>query len=127
MASHEKSRNGSANGRRRRGRGGRGTPVDDDRPRGFEPDRMRRLWDDIDQARDNLGLGPTPPGSQAWSVFGIVGAAAGLASDAAGALTSGAAEAVRGMVGVLPDPFGIRGSVVSCARKIPIVGTFFDD
>jgi len=88
---------------------------------------MRRLWDDIDQARDNLGLGPTPAEPQGWSVFELIGAAAGLASDAAGVLTNGAAEAVRGVVGVLPDPFGIRGSVVSCARKIPIVGTFFDD
>jgi len=88
---------------------------------------MRRLWDDIDQARDNLGLGPNAREPETWSVFGLVGAAAGFATDAAGALTSGAADAVRGVVGVLPDPFGIRGSVVSCARKIPIVGTLFED
>jgi hypothetical protein len=127
VASHDKTRNGSANGRRRRGRGARGGAGEDDRPRGFEPDRMRRLWDDIDQARDNLGLGPTPTATQDWSVLGLVGAAAGLASDAAGALTSGAVDAVRGVVGFLPDPFGIRGNVASCARRIPIVGTLFED
>jgi len=87
---------------------------------------MRRLWSDIDQARDNLGLGPTPP-AEAWSMLGFVGAAAGLARDAAGAVTGGATGAVRGVLRALPDPFGALGGAASCVRRLPIVGSLFED
>ncbi len=86
---------------------------------------MRRLWDDIDQARDNLGLGPTEATTPTWSVLGLVGAAAGLANDAAEALTSGAAGAVRGIVAAIPDPLRAIGSVVPCVRRLPLVGGLF--
>ena len=88
---------------------------------------MRRLWNDIDQARDNLGLGPTPTNGATWSVFGLVGDAAGLASDAAGALTSGAVDALRGALGTLPDPLRLLRSAIPCARRLPIVGGLFSE
>jgi hypothetical protein len=117
------TRNRYANGGRRRARSRRAAAGDDDRPRGFEPDRMRRLWSDIDQARDNLGLGAAPAETSTWSVLGLVG----MASDTAGALTSGAAETVRGVVGALPDPLRLLGGTVACVRRLPLVGGFFED
>ncbi len=55
---------------------------DDERPRGFQPQRMRRLWQDIDRARDGLGLGPgeEPPIPSLWSIAGVVGRLTELAS-----------------------------------------------
>jgi len=55
---------------------------DDDRPRGFQPQRMRRLWQDIDRARDGLGLGPgeEPPSPSSWTITGVLGRVTDLAS-----------------------------------------------
>jgi hypothetical protein len=127
VALDDVTRNGSSKSGRRRARSRRATAGDDDRPRGFEPDRMRRLWSDIDQARDNLGLGPTPTEPSTWSVLGLVGSAAGLASDAAGGLMSGAAGAMRGVVEALPDPLRLFGATVPCVRRLPLVGGFFGE
>jgi hypothetical protein len=127
LARDDVTQNGSLHGGRRRARRRRAAGGDDDRPRGFEPDRMRRLWSDIDQARDNLGLGSAPADASTWSVLGLVGSAAGLASDAAGRLTSGAVGAVRGVVGVFPDPLRLLGATASCVRRLPLVGGFFGE
>jgi hypothetical protein len=107
---------------------GNGAGVDDERPRGFEPDRMRRLWSDIDHARDNLGLGPEVAAADASSsgVAGVVGYAVGLAADAAGAVANGMAGLVRGVASALPDPRRLVGAALPCVRRLPIVGTLFD-
>lgn len=125
MALDDVTRNGTTRGRRRK-RSRRAASVEDDRPRGFAPDRMRRLWSDIDQARDNLGLGPVPPSASTWSVLGIVGSAAGIASDAAGALTASATNVVCGVAGALPDPMRQLGSALPCVRRLPLVGGLFE-
>lgn len=109
-------RNGTANGAPRRPRARR-SRADDERPRGFQPDRMQRLWSDIDSARDNLGLGPATAESSSWSVGGAVGYAADLAA--------GAGAWVLGWTRVLPDPLRIIGAAVPCVRKLPVVGGFF--
>lgn len=64
------------------------TVQDDDRPRGFQPQRMRRLWNDIDRARDELGLGraePTPS-AQPWSCAALLHCVTGLPASAIGFL-----------------------------------------
>ena len=55
---------------------------DDDRPRGFQPQRMRRLWQDIDRARDGLGLSSSkePQGAESWTMTGLLGRVADLAN-----------------------------------------------
>ena len=88
---------------------------------------MRRLWSDIDQARDSLGLGSSPANGASWSMLGVMGDAAALATDAAGALTAGAVDALRGALGTLPDPLRLVGSAVPCVRRLPIVGGLFSE
>ncbi len=109
---------GATNGARRRARSRRGGAPDDERPRGFEPDRMRRLWSDIDHARDHLGLGPdAAAASTPWSVAGIV--------DYATDVVSGAVGSVLGLARVLPDPRRVVGDALPCVRRLPIIGAFF--
>lgn len=87
---------------------------------------MRRLWSDIDHARDNLGLGPEGAAPVAeWSIGGLVGYAADLASGAAGVVVSQISGAVRGVAKVVPDPRRALGVAASCARRLPIVGGLF--
>ncbi len=113
------NRNGTSNGARRRARSRRAVSGEDDRPRGFEPDRMRRLWSDIDSARDNLGLGPEAAESAApWSVAGVVGYVGELAIEAV--------DTVIGWTRVLPDPRRVIGAALPCVRRVPIVGGFFE-
>jgi hypothetical protein len=124
--------NGASNGApRRRPR----RAADDDRPRGFEPDRMRRLWSDIDSARDNLGLGPEAivAAAPGWTVAGVVGRAATLAFETAGAVATGTADLVRACARLLPDPRAVIsaprrsiGAAVPCVRRLPLVGALFD-
>ena len=78
---------------------------------------MRRLWSDIDHARDNLGLGPETATQAEWSMAGAVGYAAELASDAVDSLV--------GWARVLPDPRRLLGDALPCVRRLPIVGAFF--
>ncbi len=111
--------NGSANGHRRRARARRGGSGEDDRPRGFEPDRMRRLWGDIDHARDNLGLGPAADVAAApWNIAGTFGYAAALATDALGVVVGWASR--------LPDSRRVVADAVPCVRRVPIIGAFFE-
>ena len=113
---------------------------DDDRPRGFEPDRMRRLWSDIDRSRDNLGLGTQPIASSSpWSVGAVVGYAAGLATDAVDSVlgwTRVLAAPMRVLAApsrmltlptrVLTAPTRAIGEAVPCVRRLPIVGGLFE-
>jgi hypothetical protein len=91
-------------------------PPDDDRPRGFQPQRMRRLWNDIDQARDKLGLGRTSPASSAppWSLAALLRCAAELPTSATGFiwdLACAVPATVHTVLGVVP-----------WLRQAPIVG-----
>jgi hypothetical protein len=79
---------------------------------------MRRLWSDIDHARDNLGLGPETAATAEWTMAGVVGYAAELASDVVGS--------VAGWAHVLPDPRRLISDALPCVRRLPIVGTFFE-
>ena len=109
-------RNGTTNGTPRRPRARRN--GDEERPRGFHPDRMQRLWSDIDSARDNLGLGRAAAvESPAWSL----GGALVYASE----LVTGAGAWVLGWTRVLPDPLRIVGTALPCVRKLPLVGALF--
>ena len=88
---------------------------------------MRRLWSDIDNARDNLGLGPeAAASSSAWSVDGVVEYAVALASDTADAVASVITKTVRGVGSLVPDPRRMIASAAPCVRRLPIVGALFD-
>jgi hypothetical protein len=116
---------GLANEGKRDGGGGSARPrkrrraravQDDDRPRGFQPQRMRRLWTDIDQARDKLGLGRAEPSApmQPWGLAALYHCVTALPASAIGFLwdlpRTGPAT-VRTVLGVAP-----------WLRQIPIVG-----
>jgi hypothetical protein len=124
--------------------------ADDDRPRGFEPGRMRTLWRDIDQARDSLGLGSESGGDAAprWSLASALEAALALLAGAAVRLGrasgiaagegprahagDGAAAAGAGSEGAPgADPEGAPGAAPACAllargarllAALPVVG-----
>jgi hypothetical protein len=103
---------------------------EDDRPRGFEPDRMRRLWNDIDRSRDNLGLGPEaaaqPP---SWTVGGVVSYAAELATGAVSTVvdwTLAPARVLTAPARLLTAPTRVLGELVPCVRRLPIVGGLFE-
>jgi len=75
-------------------RGSRRGPRDDDRPHGFQPQRMRQIWEEIDRARDELGLGPgpgsePPPSEPPWTLTGLVDRAGALAASVLGWIGAG--------------------------------------
>jgi len=126
----EFTRSGQTNGAPRRPRSRRATPREDDRPRGFEPDRMQRLWSDIDRSRDNLGLGPEPVASpSSWSIGAVVRGAAELATKAVAtvvdALTA-PARLLTAPVRLLTVPTRMIGDAVPCVRRLPIIGGIFE-
>jgi hypothetical protein len=131
----EFTRTGQSNGARRRPRSRRATTREDDRPRGFEPDRMQRLWSDIDRSRDNLGLGPEAAAPSSWSVGGLMRYATELATEAIGTVvdtltTPARLVATPGRVLTAPTrlltaPTRAIGDAVPCMRRLPIVGGFF--
>ena len=122
MPADDFTHTGQTNGARRRSRSRRATMRDDERPRGFEPDRMRRLWSDIDRSRDNLGLGTQPVAPSSWSVGGVVGRATELAVGAVGSLFDVLAAPAR----LLTAPTRALGDAVPCVRRLPIVGGLFE-
>lgn len=87
---------------------------------------MRRLWQDIDQSRDKLGLGRgestngTPWTWDTWLAW-----ASGVVGDAgtqAGALP----EHIRSVLAQLPGAGACRAvgeGAFTIARKLPVVGT----
>ncbi len=101
---------------------------------------MRRLWNDIDRSRDNLGLGPEAVApSSSWSVGGVVRYAAELATDAVGTVlgwTRMLAAPMRVLAAptrvltsparVLTAPTRAIGDAVPCVRRLPIVGGIFE-
>ncbi len=87
---------------------------------------MRRLWNDIDTARDNLGLGPeTPPPTSTWSIGGLVSYATDVATGAAETVAGGIGTVIRGVAGALPDPRRVVVAVAPCVRRVPIIGALF--
>ena len=115
MTSADDEHPGIHNGGSTRKRGRTRTPTDDDQPRGFQPTRMRRLWSDIDEARDRLGLGaaegePVP----SWDVATLIARALEVTRDATGWMT----ELTRGFSVSLPTPCG----VTRWLARVPVVG-----
>lgn len=83
---------------------------------------MRRVWHDIDQARDKLGLRAEPASDpESWSVGGCVGHVVALASDVGawvGALPLPWASATRG-----PDGRSAPETVRSAIAALPVLGS----
>ena len=91
-------------------------PQDDDRPRGFQPQRMRRLWTDIDHARDKLGLGRAlqAPSAQPWSLAALLRCAAELPASAT--------ELIWDLARTVPATVHTVLGVAPWLRQTPIVG-----
>ena len=85
---------------------------------------MRRLWQDIDQSRDKLGLGNGSASEGpvlTWDVW--LAWASGLVEDA-GAQMSAVPNQVRTVVERLPGIGACQAvSAGAFARKLPLVGT----
>jgi hypothetical protein len=74
---------------------------------------MRRLWSDIDRARDRLGLHAAAAPPPAYGLMGMLGC---LADAVAG---------VASFVATLPGLAGasaIADEVVTCLERVPVVG-----
>jgi hypothetical protein len=98
---------GKRNGRKR-------TPVEpDDRPRGYEAQRMRRLWRDIDDAKDKAGIGRAAAESEApgWGLGAMLEHATALATDAAAWVAATA-----------PGACDLVTSGMELLRAVPLVG-----
>jgi hypothetical protein len=102
-------------------RGGRKpTRVEsDDRPRGFEAKRMRKLWDDIDHAKRKAGLTPSPaPAATAaatWDVTAMLTRASALVGDVAAWVSANA-----------PTACAALASGAEALRAVPVVGRLVD-
>ncbi len=127
-------RGGSKSGARRRRTRPRAVP-DDDRPRGYQPQRMRRLWSDIDHARDKLGLGrDADPAGSSWGIEALIGCASEIVTSVQGMLgvlawgVSGVVTSALANGGVRPNR-GITSALQAAVdaapwlRDVPIVGT----
>jgi hypothetical protein len=102
----------SAGGGRRKSRKPTGTEQDD-RPRGYETQRMRQLWRDIDESKHKAGLGAASeaPAPSAWDLVGIVERATALAGEAVVWISSTAPAACALLAG---------GSAL--LRDVPVLG-----
>lgn len=77
---------------------------------------MRRLWSDIDRARDRLGLGPER--ERAATGYDL---AALLAY--AGAAAAGAAAWVGTLAELVPASLQPPCDVLACLGEVPLIGT----
>jgi hypothetical protein len=97
-------------------RGGRKpTRVEsDDRPRGYEATRMRRLWHDIDHAKRKAGLGPAPapPAAPSWDVTAMLERAVVLAGEVAAWMAANAPAACAAAL----------ANASALLRNVPVVG-----
>jgi hypothetical protein len=96
-------------------RGGRKPPRSepDDRPRGYEAQRMHQLWRDIDHAKHKAGLGAASEQSptSSWCLADLIGRATALAGDAAAWVTASA-----------PAACTLVASGAAILRDVPLVG-----
>jgi hypothetical protein len=109
--------------KRRRGE----SRAEDERPRGYEPTRMRKVWADIDQARDKLGLGQRVAGAEpSWSVEGLLGWAAGMVEEASARLGSAPDWVRAALADGHAQPASMCATVargcVGLMRRVPLVG-----
>lgn len=89
----------------------------DDRPRGYEAQRMRDLWRDIDQAKRKAGLArtPEPPPEPGWDLAGVLERATVLANEAVAWVASSA-----------PIALALVATGADLLRSIPLVGRVVD-
>jgi hypothetical protein len=115
VASVDDEHPGIRNGGRVRRR--RVRPADDERPRGFKPQRMRQLWDDIDDARDKLGLGAAATAAPStWSVSALVGRALEMTAGATN-------HALEVTAGVTTRAFTVTADATSRALEMTASAT----
>lgn len=123
-------------------RSGAGSPrlravSEDDRPRGFQPQRMRKLWHDVDRARGKLGLGGDTRAkasrsrrrATSWAGFavGIVAGATAWMIDlprtAPAALRATITVAAKPLSGARAfTPFALLATGAAWLRPVPVVG-----
>lgn len=100
-------------------RGGRkpANVESDDRPRGYEATRMRRLWQDIDDAKHKAGLGPPalPQAAPAFDMAAVMALAAAIVGEATLWMTANA-----------PVAWALLTSGAELLRGLPIVGRLVD-
>ena len=89
---------------------------------------MRRLWQDIDQSRDKLGLGRgESPSGASWSWDAWLGWASSVVGDA-GAQVGAVPQQIQSVLEQLPGAGACRvlgEGAVTLARRLPVVGTIF--
>jgi len=87
---------------------------------------MRRLWQDIDQARDKLGLGSDKTANGAsWTWDDWLGWASSAVGDA-GAQVAAVPQQIQSVLAQLPGAGTCRmvgEGAFTLARKLPVVGT----
>ena len=106
----------------------RGARREDDRPRGHHPQRMQRVWRDIDTARAKLGMGNGRPApAAAWSPAEL----ARHAAEVVGAAGSWVGERAPARVLAAVPGMLVAGARLPCAviegatarlRTLPLVG-----
>jgi hypothetical protein len=107
-------RNGARRARattKRRRKGG-----DDERPRGYHPQRMHQLWRDIDDARGKLGYDPSADTtSSGYALVALIGRSAALVEylPAPSTVWTSAWRLVTA-------PFGMVASVAEKAVAVPV-------
>jgi hypothetical protein len=85
----------------------------DDRPRGYEAQRMRQLWRDIEQAKHKAGLGPEPTAAPPpwWDLGAVLALASALAGEAAAWVSATA-----------PTACSLVATGAAVLRQVPVVG-----
>ena len=118
----EEQRTGTRRHRRTRSRG----MPDDDRPRGFQPQRMRHVWREVDAARDKLGLGDAAaalPAACSVAVFArYAGELTAGVGDVVADIAARGARQIDAMVGALPAVLHAAFDLVPWLRAVPILG-----
>ena len=102
----------AAGGGRRKGR--KPTRAEqDDRPRGYESQRMRQLWRDIDESKHKAGIGARaePPPAPGWDLTGVVECATALAGDVVAWVSS-----------TVPSACAVIAGAAALLRDVPVLG-----
>lgn len=82
---------------------------------------MRRLWRDIDDARDQLGLDETRAPRAPWSITALIGCASDLTASVSG-VVGGLATVPREIVRAAPTVVSATLDVAPWLRQVPVLG-----